>query len=83
MNLSVYIPRDLEQALRRRAKAEKTTPSLFVQRVVAAALDREGSEFSAAFRALPGAWADDRTVDEQIREIKRGRSIRTKRARLR
>ncbi len=83
MNLSVYIPRDLEEALRRRAKAEKTTPSLFVQRVVATALDRDSSEFSAAFRALPGSWEDDRTVDQQLRDIKRGRAIRTKRARLR
>ena len=66
----VYVPRDLEAALRRRAKAEKTTPGLFVQRVIVTALDHDDAVFSPTFRALLGSWEDDWTVEQQLREIR-------------
>ena len=39
MNLTVYVPKELEEELRQRAEAESLSPSLYVQSVLRRALE--------------------------------------------
>jgi hypothetical protein len=70
MNLTVYVPKDLADRLERRARREGTTPSLFAQGVLRAALEPERRTFSRAFRELAGSWEDDRSASAIIRDIR-------------
>jgi plasmid stability protein len=73
MNLTVYVPREVEAELRRRAARAHTTPSLFVQTVLRQALAAESGRFSDAFAALAGSWEDERGADEIMADIERHR----------
>lgn len=81
MNLTVYVPKELEDELQRRARQAGVTPSLFVQSVLRAALAERPASFSPAFRALAGAWEDERSADEVIADIRANRTA-TKRPAL-
>ena len=70
MNLTIYVPKDLEAELQRRAKQAGTTPSLFVQSVLRAEMSRRPASFSSAFAALAGSWEDERSADEIIADIR-------------
>lgn len=70
MNLTVYVPKALAEHLERRALAEGTTPSLFVQRVLRAALIPERRSFSRRFLELAGSWEDDRSAPAIVRDIR-------------
>lgn len=73
MNLTLYVPKDLEDELQRRAAEAGTSPSLFVQSVLRVALAERAAEFSPAFAALAGSWEDDRAPEEIIADIGKGR----------
>ena len=70
MNLTLYVPRDLESPLKARAEAAGLTPALFVQTVLRDALAADPASFSRSFAALAGSWEDERSADEIIRDIK-------------
>jgi len=69
MNLTVYIPRSLQQTLRQRAKAAKLTPARYLQHLLRKDVDDSPKEFSARFAALAGSWEDDRAADDIVRDI--------------
>lgn len=73
MNLSVYVPKHLQEALRERARRANTTPSRFVQQLVKERLAENEPRFSDAFVALAGSWEDSRTVEEIIEDIRNTR----------
>jgi hypothetical protein len=82
MNLSVYVPKDLEDKLRKEASARKLAPGLYVQQIVRQALE-EKTQFSKAFEALAGSWDDERSAEAIIADIKKQRAPSGKRATLR
>ena len=73
MKLSIYVPKDLEAPLEAAAAKRGQSPSLFVQSLIRARLERGGRTFSEAFAALAGSWEDDRAADEIIRDIEASR----------
>ncbi len=73
MKLSVYVPKDLEEPLRRQAEAAELTPSRFIQSVLEQELRRSPKRFSEAFLALAGSWEDRRSTEEILREIEESR----------
>lgn len=73
MKLSVYIPKDLEEALRERASEAGESPSMFVQTVLRERLKRGHRRFSKGFLELAGSWEDDRSTDEILEDIERSR----------
>lgn len=73
MNLTVYVPKDLAEQLERRARVEGTTPSLYVQGVLRAALLPERRSFSPRFLELAGAWEDERSAVAIVRDIRKHR----------
>jgi hypothetical protein len=79
VNLSLYIPKDLETKLRKRALALKVAPGLYVQQVVRKDLE-SSAQFSKRFEELSGSWEDSRSASELIRDIKANRSLAAKRA---
>ena len=82
MNLTLYVPKDIEDELKKRAAEAGTTPSLFVQSVLRVALAERAAAFTPAFAALAGSWEDDRTPEEIIADIGLGR-VAVKRPALR
>lgn len=74
MNLTVYVPRELESSLKARAEAAGLSPALFVQTVLRDALAAEPASFSKSFASLAGSWEDERTAEEVIRDIKNHRA---------
>lgn len=76
MNLTVYVPKDLEAELKRRASDAGTTPSLFAQSLLRAAMAQQPTSFSPAFAALAGSWEDERTPEEIIEDINAQRTSR-------
>ena len=52
MNVTVYVPKDLEEELMRRAESARISPSRFIQSVQREALRERPRRFSAAFMAL-------------------------------
>lgn len=76
MNLTVYVPKDLEDELKRRAKQAGLTPSLYAQSVLRAAMAEQPTAFSPAFAALAGSWQDERSAEEVIADIRGSRSTR-------
>lgn len=70
MNLSIYVPKHLRDALRERARREKTTPSRFVQQLLKERLAEEKARFSEEFEALVGSWEDTRSVDAIVTDIR-------------
>jgi len=82
MNVTVYVPKDLESSVRAHAKAEGTTPSLLIQRVLREALTTKRRTFSPQFEALAGAWQDTRKADEIFEDIRLHR-LSSRRPRLR
>jgi hypothetical protein len=82
MNLTVYVPKEIEEELRRRAKREGLTPALLAQSLLRRELGPESQRFSKGFAALAGAWEDRRTAEEVVEDIKRHRAS-AKRAALR
>lgn len=73
MKLSVYVPKDLEAALRKRASEAGESPSMFVQTVLRERLARGPRRFSREFLGLAGSWEDDRSTDEIVSEIEQSR----------
>ena len=73
MKLSVYVPKHLEEALEAEAEERGESPSMFVQSLVRARLERGGRAFSDEFAALAGSWEDDRSAEEIVREIEESR----------
>jgi len=74
MNLTIYVPKDLEAELRHRAEAAGMTPSLFAQSVLRTALERQPNRFSERFAALAGSWEDERTPQQIIADIRKHRA---------
>lgn len=73
MNLTLYVPKDLERELGERARRAGLTPSLWVQGVVRDALSRKESRFSEGFLALAGSWEDGRDTKEIVADLRRTR----------
>jgi len=73
MNLTVYIPRSLQEKLRQRARAEKLSPSRYLQQLLRQDFEDGPQEFSARFAALAGSWEDDRSSTEIVRDIEDNR----------
>lgn len=73
MNITVYVPKAIENRLKEAAARVHLNPARFVQRLLTRELDREPTSFSEDFRALAGSWEDDRTAEEIIRDIKENR----------
>jgi hypothetical protein len=73
MNLTVYIPRSLQQKLRQRARAEKLSPSRYLQHLLRQDIEDGPQEFSARFAALAGSWEDDRASTDIVRDIEDNR----------
>ena len=69
MKLSVYVPKHLEDRLRRQAADAALTPSRFIQSLLEAELQRTPGRFSDAFIGLAGSWEDGRDSDEILRDI--------------
>ena len=74
MNITLYVPRELEEALERHASAAHQTPSLYVQSLVRRELEGERDRYSDAFAALAGSWRDERDVDEILGDIRKQRT---------
>lgn len=70
MNLTVYVPKDLEGMVVAHAKAEGTTPSLLIQQVLREALTKKRRTFSPQFAALAGSWQDTRNAEEIFEDIR-------------
>ena len=73
MNVTVYVPKELEEELKRRAKDAGMTPSLLIQSVLRTALLHKPERFSDAFASLAGSWDDQRGAQEIIEDIKKHR----------
>lgn len=73
MKLSIYVPKDLEELLEAEAAKRGESPSMFVQSLVRARLERGGRSFSEDFAALAGSWEDDRSADEIVRDVEESR----------
>lgn len=73
MKLSIYVPKDLEEPLEAEAARRGESPSMFVQSLIRARLERGGRTFSEEFAALAGSWKDDRSADEIVRDIEESR----------
>ena len=69
VNLTVYIPRSLQRALRQRAQSADLTPSRYLQQLLREDIEDGPQEFSARFAALAGSWEDDRTAADIVRDI--------------
>ena len=69
MNLTVYIPRSLQQTLRQRAQAAGLTPARYLQHLLRQDVEAGPQEFSANFAALAGSWEDDRAAADVVRDI--------------
>ena len=73
MKLSVYVPKDLEEPLRRQAADAELTPSRFIQSLLEEELRSGPKRFSDEFAALAGSWRDDRTTEEILADLRRRR----------
>ncbi len=73
MNLTVYIPRSLQEKLRQRARAAELTPARYLQRLLRQDIEDGPREFSARFAALAGSWEDDRAAAAIVRDIEDNR----------
>jgi hypothetical protein len=82
MNLTVYVPKNLEAKLRKRAAALSLAPGLYVQQIVRQELEVE-RRFSSQFETLAGSWDDARDAVQIVRDIKSHRTPGRKRATLR
>jgi hypothetical protein len=82
MNLTVYVPKDMEEELRKRAERSGTTVPRFVQAVLREALSVQPDRFPESFARLAGSWEDTRTAKEIVADI-RGSRAKAARAALR
>ena len=73
MNLTVYIPRSLQDKLRQRARAANLTPARYLQQLLRQDIEEGPQEFSPRFAALAGSWEDDRTAADIVRDIEDNR----------
>jgi hypothetical protein len=73
VKLSIYVPKDLEEPLTAEAAKRGESPSMFVQSLIRARLERGGRAFSDRFAALAGSWEDSRSADEIVRDIEESR----------
>lgn len=73
MKLSVYVPKQLEDRLRREAAAAALTPSRFIQGLLEAELRRGPRRFSDTFASLAGSWEDRRSTEEILRDLEQSR----------
>ena len=73
MNLTVYIPRSLQEKLRQRAQAAKLTPARYLQQLLRQDIEDGPQEFSARFADLAGSWEDDRAATDIVRDIEDNR----------
>lgn len=73
MNLTVYIPRSLQRALRERARAADLTPARYLQQLLRQDIEDGPQEFSSRFAALAGSWEDDRVAGDIVRDIEDNR----------
>ena len=74
MNVTVYVPKELEEKLQKRADGVGMTPASYIQSLLREAMSEEPSRFSDAFAALAGSWEDDRSARDILRDIKLRRS---------
>ncbi|MEE4271158.1 MAG: hypothetical protein V2I67_05770 [Thermoanaerobaculales bacterium] len=73
MNLTVYIPRSLQDKLRQRARAAELSPARYLQQLLRQDIDASPAEFSNRFAALAGSWNDNRSAQDIIRDIEENR----------
>jgi hypothetical protein len=73
MNLTVYIPRSLQDKLRQRARAAKLSPARYLQQLLRQDIEDGPREFSAHFAALAGSWEDDLPATDIVRDIEDNR----------
>ena len=73
MNLTVYIPRSLQEKLRQRARAAKLTPARYLQHLLRRDIEDGPQAFSSRFAALAGSWEDDRAATDIVRDIEDNR----------
>ena len=73
MNLTVYIPRSLQDKLRQRARAANLTPARYLQHLLRRDIEDGPREFSTRFAALAGSWEDDRAATEIVRDMEDNR----------
>jgi len=73
VKLSIYVPKDLEEALEAEAAKRGESPSMFVQSLIRARFERGGRVFSDEFAALAGSWEDGRSAEEIVRDIEESR----------
>jgi hypothetical protein len=73
MNLTVYIPRSLQRALRQRAADAELTPARYLQQLLRQDIEDGPREFSERFAALAGSWDDDRSSTAIVRDIEDNR----------
>jgi hypothetical protein len=69
MNVTVYVPKSIEDLLKTAAGMAKITPARFIQRLVRRELEGDERSFSEGFIALAGSWEDDRTPEQIIQDI--------------
>ena len=82
MNVTVYVPRELEAPLRKKARAARLSPALLIQSLVRDALQAPPAKFSDEFLAVLGSWEDERSADEIIADVAANRR-NTRRPKLR
>ena len=73
MKLSVYVPKRLEEKLRKEAEAAEVTPARLIQELVEDHLDATPRRFSDDFLALAGSWEDDGGTEEILGDIEESR----------
>lgn len=73
MNLTVYVPKDLEEPLRKKAREMRMTAARLVQRVLRESLGADQRPFSRRFRLLAGSWEGSRGAEEVIADIEASR----------
>ena len=69
MNVTVYVPKGIENLLKAAAEQARMTPARFVQRLVKRELEADDPSFSEGFIALAGSWEDDRSTQEIMQDI--------------
>jgi hypothetical protein len=73
MRLTIAVPKDLERLLRDRAEASGVSPARYVESILCTHLASRPRRFSKPFLELAGAWEDDRSTEEIVRDIEESR----------
>ncbi len=73
MNVTVYVPKGIENLLKKAAEQARVSPARFVQRLIKRELEGDEQSFSEGFIALAGSWEDDRSAEHIIQDIDNNR----------